>query len=120
MAGILKLNDKLNFLGENHSIYGSSSPQGLDDLEQYHMINILASTSPMMLHQDYATRLEMMSCIQDRLDRVLRDKSNQVTEAQRRATALESSRRSLRQLGETATQDLSGLPPAELRRLQKY
>ena len=61
MAGFLKLNDKLNFLGENHSIYGSSSPQGLGDLEHYHMINILASTSPMMLHQDYSTRLEMIT-----------------------------------------------------------
>ena len=123
MSGIPKLNDRLNFLGETHSIYWNSSPKGLDDLEQFHMINIVASTSPMMLHQGYATRLEMMSRIQERLDKVLRDKSEQVTMAQRRASverALETSRISLRQLGEPANQDLSGLPQAEFRRLQRY
>ena len=87
------------------------------------MINIVASTSPMMLHRDYATRLEMMSRIQERLDKVLKDKSEKVSIAQRRASverALETSRMSLRQLGEPANQDLSGLPQAEFRRLQRY
>ena len=119
----MKLNNRLNSLGENHSIYGNLSPKGIDDLEQFHMINIVASTSPMMLHRDYATRLEMMSRIQERLDKVLRDKSEQVTIAQKRASverALEASRISLRQLGEPANQDLSGLPQAEYRRLQRY
>ena len=87
------------------------------------MINIVASTSPKMLHQDYATRLAMMSRIEERLDKVLKDKSEQVNIAKKKASverALEASRISLRQLGKPANQDLSGLPQAEYRRLQRY
>ena len=123
MANIMKLNSRLDSLGANNSIYGTLGPKGINDREHFHMINIVASTSPEMLHQDYATRLAMMSRIEERLGEVLKEKSEQVNIAKKGASierALEASRISLRQLGEPATQDLSNLPLTEYRRLQRY
>ena len=123
MANIMKLNSRLDSLGENNSIYGTLGPKGINDREHFHMINIVASTSPEMLHQDYATRLAMMSRIEERLGEVLKEKSEQVNIAKKGASlerALEASRISLRQLGEPARQDLTNLPLTEYRRLQRY
>ena len=111
MANIMKLNSRLDSLGANNSIYGTLGPKGINDREHFHMINIVASTSPEMLHQDYATRLAMMSRIEERLGEVLKEKSEQVNIAKKGA----SIERALE-----ASQDLSNLPLTEYRRLQRY
>ena len=123
MANIMKLNSRLDSLGANNSIYGTLEPNGINDREHYHMLNIVASTDPEMLHQDYATRLAMMGRIEERLEGVLKEKSEQVKFANEGASlekALEATRISLRQLGVTASQNLTNLPLSEYRRLKRY
>ena len=123
MANIMKLNSRLDSLGANNSIYGTLGPNGINDRENFHMLNIVASTDPEMLHQDYATRLAMMGRIEQRLEEVLKEKSEQVKFANEGASlerALEATRISLRQLGVPASQNLTNLPLTEYRRLKRY
>ena len=123
MANIMRLNNRLDSLGANNSTYGTLGLDRTIDTEDYHMLNIVASTDPELLHKNYATRLAMMGRIEQRLEGVLREKSEQVKIANEGVSlekALEATRISLRNLGVPASQNLENLPLTEYRRLKRY
>ena len=64
MANIMRLNNRLDSLGANNSTYGTLGPDRTIDTEDYHMLNIVASTDPELLHKNYATRSAMMGRIE--------------------------------------------------------
>ena len=123
MAQILRLNTQLETLGAKTSTYGTLDQDRPIDMEDYHMLNMVASTDPELLHKNYATRLAMMTKIEQRLAAVLQEKAEQVTVANREVSlerALEATRISLRNLGIPANQNLDNLPLTEYRRLRRY
>ena len=120
MANILTVNDKLSRLKIPHSVYGHLDGDPDDD---YEMLFMVASTNPELLNKSYETRLAMMNRLEEKLEKVLKEKAEQLQEANNEIDldlALEKTRYSLRNLGITAHQDLSNLPANEYRRLRKY
>jgi hypothetical protein len=76
MAHINTLNQSIN----NQVQSRRESPENEDDL--YDFKNILCSTHPALIGQNYATRLEIMSGVQEELGRVVIRKSNRLQKIQ--------------------------------------
>ena len=110
-------------LGVSRSAYGPLDQDPAIDTDDYHMLFMVASTDPALLHKNYGTRLAMMDRLEARLEAVLKDKAAQLQKANEEVNldlALEATRFSLRNLGITAHQHLDDLPATEYRRLKKY
>ena len=76
LAHINTLNQRIN--SEVHS--NNESPENEDDL--YDFQNVLCSTDPALIDQNYQTRLELMRGVQEKLGKVVRRKSKRLQKMQ--------------------------------------
>jgi hypothetical protein len=76
MAHINTLNQNINSQVQSRR----ESPENEDDL--YDFQNILCSTHPALIGQNYQTRLEIMSGVQEKLGKVVKRKSNRLQKIQ--------------------------------------
>ena len=129
MAGINKVQ------GQIRAITSDSSDNNESHAENWSLDVIFASTSPDLLSTNLRERIQIMDSINNRLKKRLAkqaEKLKQIThqqgannqvqlqpEANQQGSNLQGiTRRSPRQLNISPEQDLSGLPPAEKKRLQ--
>ena len=122
MAGLNKVNCQIRAL--------TSDSSDVDEVENWNLETIIASTSPDLLSPNMQERLTMMNKINDKLDRKLKKQAAklQAIKTQQRSLALQQvpnqgqplqePRRSPRMSGVHSVPDLTGLSVGERRRLQ--
>ena len=123
MAGINKVTCQIKAL--------TSDSSDADEVENWSLDVIIASTSPDLLSTNLQERLAMMNTINNRLQTKLTKQAAKLKKikAQQRSIALQhvtnqmgpnlqEPRRSPRMLGVDSMPNLTGLPLAEIRRLQ--